>query len=72
MLAGDILLYVGQMLGRGSELFWHTLQELKVQGTSFIVAPYEADAQMAYLAKRGDVQLVLTEDSDLLAYGCPR
>ncbi|KAF6251552.1 PIN domain-like protein [Scenedesmus sp. NREL 46B-D3] len=46
--------------------------ELKVRGVPFIVAPYEADAQMAYLARRGDVQLVITEDSDLLAYGCPR
>jgi exonuclease-1 len=48
------------------------LQELKAQGVQFIVAPYEADAQMAYLARRNDVQLVITEDSDLLAYGCPR
>lgn len=48
------------------------LQELKAQGVSFLVAPYEADAQMAYLARSGTVQLVVTEDSDLLAYGCPR
>lgn len=48
------------------------LQELKVQGVAFLVAPYEADAQMAYLARSGTVQLVVTEDSDLLAYGCPR
>ena len=27
---------------------------------------------MAYLARRGDVDLVVTEDSDLLAYACPR
>jgi 5'-3' exonuclease len=38
----------------------------------FIVAPYEADAQMAKLAHSGDVDLVITEDSDLLVYGCPR
>lgn len=37
-----------------------------------MVAPYEADAQMSYLALRGDVHAVLTEDSDMLAYGCPR
>jgi exonuclease-1 len=48
------------------------LQELKAQRVQFIVAPYEADAQMAYLARRNNVQLVITEDSDLLAYGCPR
>ena len=40
-------------------------------GVAFIVAPYEADAQMAYLAKRGVVDIVITEDSDLLVYGCP-
>ena len=38
----------------------------------FIVAPYEADAQMAYMAVNEDVHAVITEDSDLLAYGCPR
>ena len=37
----------------------------------FCVAPYEADAQMAYLAKAGLVDVIITEDSDLLAYGCP-
>ena len=48
------------------------LQALKRCGVDFIVAPYEADAQMAYLALNGLVAAVLTEDSDLLAYGCPR
>lgn len=38
----------------------------------WLVAPYEADAQMSYLAVNGDVHAVLTEDSDMVAYGCPR
>ncbi|GFH58334.1 hypothetical protein CTEN210_14810 [Chaetoceros tenuissimus] len=38
----------------------------------FLVAPYEADAQLAYLSHRGIVDAVISEDSDLLAYGCPR
>jgi exonuclease-1 len=33
------------------------------------VAPYEADAQLTYLYKSGIVQVVATEDSDLLAFG---
>jgi 5'-3' exonuclease len=37
----------------------------------FIVAPYEADAQLAYLANNGIVDAVITEDSDLVAFGCP-
>lgn len=48
------------------------LQALKERGVSYIVAPYEADAQMAYLALQGHVHAIITEDSDLLAYGCPR
>lgn len=36
------------------------------------MAPYEADAQMAFLAISGSVHAVITEDSDLLTYGCPR
>lgn len=48
------------------------LQALRAAGVEFIVAPYEADAQMAYLAINGLVHAVITEDSDLLPYGCPR
>ena len=48
------------------------LKALKERGVSYIVAPYEADAQMAYLALQGHVHAIITEDSDLLAYGCPR
>lgn len=39
-------------------------------GVQHIVAPYEADAQLAYLMKKNYVQAVVTEDSDLLAFGC--
>ncbi|XP_022095679.1 exonuclease 1-like [Acanthaster planci] len=41
-------------------------------GVDCIVAPYEADAQLAYLAISGIAQAVITEDSDLVAFGCPR
>lgn len=49
---------------------------LKREKFEFVVAPYEADATIASLAltakERGGVDLVFTEDSDLVAYGCPR
>lgn len=32
----------------------------------------EADAELAYLSTSGRVDVVLTEDSDLLAYGCKK
>lgn len=34
-----------------------------------LTAPYESDAQLAYLSQRRLVDLVITEDSDLLLYG---
>ncbi len=37
-----------------------------------IVAPYEADAQLTYLSKTGYVTAVISEDSDLIAFGCKR
>ncbi|KAI2522015.1 EXO1 isoform 6, partial [Pan troglodytes] len=42
------------------------------QGVDCLVAPYEADAQLAYLNKAGIVQAIITEDSDLLAFGCKK
>ena len=36
------------------------------------MAPYEADAQLAYLTKSGLAHAVITEDSDLLAFGCKK
>ncbi|KAL3920026.1 MAG: hypothetical protein SGILL_003463 [Bacillariaceae sp.] len=38
---------------------------------SFMVAPYEADAQLAYLARQHYIDLIITEDSDLIAHGAP-
>lgn len=35
-----------------------------------IVAPYEADAQLAYLNKIGLADYIVTEDSDLILFGC--
>ena len=38
----------------------------------YLKAPYEADAQLAYMAKLGVIDYVITEDSDLLVYGAPK
>ncbi|XP_059474510.1 exonuclease 1 [Neocloeon triangulifer] len=35
-----------------------------------IVAPHEADAQLAFLNRQGLAQVVITEDSDLILFGC--
>lgn len=49
-----------------------SFQECRRIGIECIVAPYEADAQLAYLCKENMVDLVITEDSDLLVFGCQR
>lgn len=36
------------------------------------MAPYEADAQLAYLTQRGLADIVITEDSDLILFGCEK
>ncbi|NWW24147.1 EXO1 Exonuclease, partial [Falcunculus frontatus] len=48
------------------------IKAARAQGVDCIVAPYEADAQLAYLNKTGMVQAIITEDSDLLAFGCKK
>ncbi|XP_063980645.1 exonuclease 1 [Diachasmimorpha longicaudata] len=44
-------------------------QELNID---CIVAPYEADAQLAYLNISGIADFVITEDSDLTLFGCKK
>ncbi|KAM7267889.1 hypothetical protein ACFE04_010055 [Oxalis oulophora] len=50
------------------------IQLLRSENIEFVVAPYEADAQLAYLSnlkpEKGGIHAVITEDSDLIAYGC--
>ncbi|KAA8519582.1 hypothetical protein F0562_013794 [Nyssa sinensis] len=48
------------------------IQVLKQENIYYVVAPYEADAQMTFLAISKQVDAVITEDSDLIAFGCPR
>src|SRR3989338_2283660 len=51
------------------EMAFSFMTLLKSLGVEYFVAPYEADSQMAYLAKINYVAAVITEDSDLIAYG---
>ena len=56
MLAGCLLL---EILCKSSSMF-------------FLIAPREADAQLAHLARHGHVDFVYTVDQDLLVHGVPR
>ncbi|CAN2391590.1 Exonuclease 1, partial [Pristimantis euphronides] len=53
-----------------SEMAHDVIKAARSEGIDCIVAPYEADAQLAYLNKNGFAKAIITEDSDLLAFGC--
>jgi hypothetical protein len=45
------------------------IKALRAAKVDYVVAPYEADAQLAMLSREGLIDLVITEDSDLVIYG---
>ncbi|BEI85260.1 hypothetical protein CcaverHIS002_0506610 [Cutaneotrichosporon cavernicola] len=52
------------------EMAYQLIKALRAEGIDYVVAPYEADAQLYYLEREGIVDGVITEDSDLLVFGC--
>ncbi|KAG7196137.1 Rad2 nuclease [Scheffersomyces spartinae] len=52
------------------EMVKSVMVELDALGIKYVVAPYEADPQMVYMEKIGLVDGILSEDSDLLVFGC--
>eukprot|EP00111_Clytia_hemisphaerica_P004690 TCONS_00013473-protein len=54
------------------EMASHVIAECAKLNVRCVVAPYEADAQLAYLMIQGVTQLTISEDSDLLLYGCSK
>ncbi|SJX63415.1 related to EXO1-exonuclease which interacts with Msh2p [Sporisorium reilianum f. sp. reilianum] len=52
------------------EMAFQLIKVLKEERIPYVVAPYEADAQLAYLEAEGIIDGIITEDSDLLVFGC--
>jgi exonuclease-1 len=53
------------------DIVQHAIEEFRtILNVDIIVAPYEADAQLAHLIKSGIADAVVTEDSDLIPFGC--
>ena len=61
--------YYGQSINITSKMVFDLITVAKKNQIEVIVAPYEADAQLAYLSRCGYVDYVLTCDSDLIPYG---
>lgn len=51
------------------EMAGQFIEKLKSLGVKYIVAPYEADAELVYLERKGIIDAILSEDSDLLVFG---
>lgn len=54
------------------EMARHVIEDLKKAGVPYVVAPYEADAQLVYLERQGIINAIVSEDSDLLVFGAKR
>ena len=68
---GDAFSYYQKAISIRSSTVWVWIKELQKACIEYIVSPYEADAQLAYLVRTGYVDAVITEDSDLIAYRSP-
>ncbi|KAJ2979004.1 hypothetical protein NUW58_g7316 [Xylaria curta] len=54
------------------EMARHLIEALKKADVSYVVAPYEADAQLVYLERQGLISGIISEDSDMLVFGAKR
>jgi len=54
------------------EMARHLIEDLKKANIPYVVAPYEADAQLVYLERQGVINAIVSEDSDLLVFGAKR
>ena len=61
-----------QALDISPEMVHNVIRTARRHNIDCIVAPFEADAQLAYLAKSGICNFVVSEDGDLAVYGCQR
>jgi exonuclease-1 len=64
--------YANKCVDVTPEMAHELILELQAHGIEYIVAPYEADAQMAYMFHTGLVDAIITEDSDLVIFGCKK
>lgn len=64
--------YIASSIDVTHEMALELIRTCRSMKIDSIVAPYEADAQLAYLNLNGFVDCVITEDSDLILFGCKK
>ena len=53
-----------------SMMISNVIVELKKLNIAYLISPYESDAQLTWLSQNHYVDAVVSEDSDLIVYGC--
>ena len=61
-----------QSVSISADMITRTMSVLRRLNVDYVVAPYEADAQLAFMYRQGLIAGVVSEDSDLMAFGCHR
>lgn len=51
------------------EMAYQLIKALRLEKVRYVVAPFEADAQLRFLEMHGHIDGIVTEDSDLLVFG---
>ncbi|XP_068618418.1 exonuclease 1 isoform X2 [Battus philenor] len=64
--------YIQRSVNITHEMALALIKECRKRNVDCIVAPYEADAQLAYLNIKNIAQVVITQDSDLILFGCKK
>lgn len=69
--APSATIHVANAIRPTAAMIRDTVRSLRAHEVNAMIAPYEADAQLAYLARTKHVDAVLTRDADLLTFGTP-
>ncbi|KAG8719437.1 Rad2 nuclease [Ceratobasidium sp. 394] len=67
---GEAYEYYRKCVDITPQMAYQLIKALRAEAVPYVVAPYEADAQLAYLEREGIVDGIVTEDSDLVIFGC--
>jgi len=62
--------FMSRIIDVSQEMARQLIDKLIEMNIDYIVAPYEADVQISYLVCNGFAHFAISEDSDLILYGC--
>ncbi len=68
----DIVKYAKRVSYLNNKMIENCKYLLDLMGVPYVQAPSEGEAQASYMAKKGDVWAVVSQDYDALLYGAPR